>query len=422
MPRGLLPLEKKVEAGDSLTAEELLQLEQAAREEGGVRPRLLVAHALINQDSCREALTLLETLEREFPNDAQVPFAKARALAAMERYTDAEPALKRALELQPNDLEAMKALAVLKMRRGERDRARQLAAQVLEQDPLDAEAQALLTEMDETRSAASTGPKEVVLLPEFRRALIERLQRGSTPHLLQKDDLLVRLGKGGVARLDLRSLYRGFLDSEQDLKTSIEAIAVELAERALEPKSRQALLSTVLPLLRDATFLDRAVGAAHREGPGGLFIFYAPFDPQMVRYVPEGSLQALRVSMQELDDSAWINLDERLADPIPMALEPAGLRLAARPSGLWALAKGDGHDAARLLSPLQQRKLSSDVGPPPWRVYLGLRELVLIAREGSEEAAELETLEPAKDGIRGVFRIDEGRLQQLPGAVAWRDV
>jgi tetratricopeptide (TPR) repeat protein len=422
MARSLAGLEKKVEAGDTLTPEELAQLEQAAKEEPGVKPRLLVAHALINQDSCREALTLLENLERDFPKDAQVPFARARALAAMERYTDAEPALTRALALQPNDPEAMKALAVLFMRRGEKGRARELAHRVLEQDGLDAEAQALLMELDETRAAASTGPREVVLLPEFRRALLERLQRGSTPHLLQKDDLLVRLGKGGVARLDLRSLYRGFLDSEQDLATSIEAIATELAERALEPKSRQALLSTVLPLLRDSLFLDRALGAAHREGPGGLFIFYAPFDPQMVRYVPEGSLQALRVTMQELDDSAWVNLDERLADPIPMALEPAGLRLAARPSGLWALAKGDGHDAARLLSPLQQRKLAIDIGPPPWRVYLGLRELVLIAREGSAEAAELETLEPAKDGIRGVFRIDDGRLQQLPGSAAWRDV
>lgn len=91
MGRRLAGLEKKIEAGDTLTAEELLELEQAAKNEGGVKPRLLVAHALINQDSCREALILLENLERDFPKDAQVPFARARALAAMERYSDAEP-------------------------------------------------------------------------------------------------------------------------------------------------------------------------------------------------------------------------------------------------------------------------------------------------------------------------------------------
>jgi len=419
--RSLAALEKKVEAGDALDASELEQLERAVRDDGGVRNRLTLAHALINQDSCREALTLLEALEKDFPRDAQVPFARARALGAMERFGDAEPALKRSLSLQPGDPEALKALAVLLMRRGEKARARELARQVLETDPVDAEAQALLMELDARPSPPSV-PKEVVLLPEFRKSLLDRLQRASTPHLLQKDDLLVRLGKGGVARLDLRSLYRGFLDSEQSLHTSIEAIASELAERALEPKSRHALLSNVLPLLRDASFLDRALGAVHREGPGGLFFFYAPFDPQMVRYVPEGSLQSLRVSMQELDDSAWVNLDDRLADPIPMALEASGLRLAARPSGLWALAKGDGHDSSRLLSPLQQRKLISDVGPQPWRVYLGLRELVLIAREGTDESSDLETLEPAKDGIRGVFRIDDGRLQQLPSTAAWRDV
>ncbi len=118
----------------------------------------------------------------------------------------------------------------------------------------------------------------------------------------------------------------------------------------------------MLPVLRDASFLDRAVGAARREGPAGLFVFYAPLDPQMVRYVPEGALQSLRVSLQELDEAAWKNLDATLADPIAMTLTPEGLRLGARPAGLWALAKGDGHDAARLLSPAQQQRLTPRAG------------------------------------------------------------
>ncbi len=55
-------------------------------------------------------------------------------------------------------------------------------------------------------------------------------------------------------------------------------------------------------------------------------------------------------------------------------------------------------------------------------MYLGLRELVLLAREGSREATELETLEPARDGIRGAFRLEGGHLQPLPPGAAWSGV
>ncbi len=412
MDAALERLLEKVEDGEPLTDSELEQLSSFARKDGGRVLRTAVAQALLNRDAVSDAMAVLEALERDFPHDVQVALARARAFVSQERYAEAEAPLQHALRLNPGDPEAMKALAVLAMRRGELARARVLVSQVLRQDPFDSEAQQLSAELD----APEEFPVESIpLLNDFTQKLVTQLTAQSTPHLLQKDQLLVRLGKGGVARLDLKSLYRGFLDGSKSLDVAVEILGRDLAERTLGiPTGRLPLLSAALPVVRDSTFLDRAVGAAHREGPAGLLFFYTLKDPELVRYIPEGALRTHRLTLEELDTAAWRNLATEPAQPRALELEGGALRLSAIPTGLWAIAVGDGHDGARLLCAPQQQLLEETLRPGPLRAYLGLRELVLLCRtDDAVSVAKLQGLEASADGIAGAFLLEGGRVSRL---------
>lgn len=403
---------EKVEAGEALTDAELDELSAWARQEGGRVLRTAVAQALLNRDAVAEAMAVLDGLERDFPHDVQVALARARAFVSQERYAEAESPLQHALRLNPGDPEAKKALAALAMRRGEIARAKALINEVLRDDPFDSEAQQLSSELDAPED--QTG-QTIPLLGDFTARLVRQLKAQSTPHLMQKEQLLVRLGKGGVARLDLKSLYRGFLDGAASLDVSVEALARELAERSLGiPAGRLPLLASVLPVLRDSSFLERAVGAAHREGPAGLLVFYALKDPELVRYIPTGALNTHRLSLEQLDAAAWRNLEAESASPRPLELEAGALRLATEPTGLWALARGDGHDGARLLTAAQQAQLEQKLGPGKIRLYLGLRELVMLCR--ADDAANVEKLaglESSADGIAGAYILDGGLISRL---------
>jgi tetratricopeptide (TPR) repeat protein len=412
MDAALERLLEKVEDGEPLTDAELEQLSSFARKDGGRVLRTAVAQALLNRDAVSDAMAVLEALERDFPHDVQVALARARAFVSQERYAEAEAPLQHALRLNPGDPEAMKALAVLAMRRGEIDRARTMINQVLRQDPFDSEAQQLSAELDAPEEISG---ESIPLLNDFTSRLVVQLTAQSTPHLLQKDQLLVRLGKGGVARLDLKSLYRGFLDGAKSLDVAVEVLARELAERTLGiPAGRLPLLATALPVVRDSTFLDRAVGAAHREGPAGLFFFYTLKDPELVRYIPEGVLRTHRLSLEDLDTAAWKNLAAEVPQVRAIELESGALRLSAEPTGLWALAVGDGHDGARLLSPPHQAVLAERVGTQPLRVYLGLRELVLLCRADDPKSVEkLQGLDASADGIAGAFSLSAGRISRI---------
>ncbi len=405
MDAALVRLLEKVEGGEALSDAELAELSDFARNDGGRVLRTAVAQALLEREAVADAMAVLDGLERDFPHDAQVMLARARAFVSQERWAEAESPLQRALRINPGDPEAKKALAALAMRRGEIARARALVAEVLRDDPFDSEAQQLSAELDAPEEPSG---QTIPLLGDFTARLVRQLKSQSTPHLLQKDQLLVRLGKGGVARLDLKSLYRGFLDGAASLEVSVEALGRELAERSLGiPAGRLPLLAAVLPVLRDSAFLDRAVGAAHREGPGGLLIFYALKDSDLVRYVPSGTLATHHLGLEELDAAAWRNLDAEPALPRPLELESGALRLSTEPTGLWALARGDGHDAARLLCPTQQAQLKERLGPGRIRLYLGLRELVMLCRDDDPpNVAKLAGLEASPEGIAGAYVLD----------------
>ena len=409
----LVALLEKVEDGEALSDAELDALSTYARKDGGRVLRTAMAQALLERDAVQDAMAVLDALSRDFPHDVQVALARARAFVSQERYGEAEAPLLHALRLNPGDPEAIKALAVLAMRRGEMAKARALVNQVLRVDPFDGEAQQIQAELD--AGGEVLPPESIPLLNDFTERLVKQLVAQSTPHLLQKDQLLVRMGKGGVGRLDLKSLYRGFLDGAKSLDTAVEILARELAERSLGiPAGRLPLLATVLPVLRDPSFLDRAVGAAHREGPAGLHVFFTLKDPELVRYIPEGVVRSHRLTLEELDAAAWKNLGVEPPQLRPIALEAGTLRLSDASTGLWAIAAGDGHDAARLLSPTHQKYLEDRLGQTPLRVYLGLRELVLLCRQDDAVNSEqLKGLEASADGIGGAFSYAAGRLTRL---------
>ena len=395
-----------------MSDDELTALQNAATADGGPSLRTAVAQAFINASATEQAISLLEAVRRDFPRDLQANLALARALVSVKRWNDAQAPLERALALNPSDPEANKALAVIAMRRAEWARARALVEDVLRVDPFDSEAQLLSTELDQVAPASVRAAPP---LSEFVRALVAELRARSTPHLVQKQQVMVRIGKGGVVRLDLDALHHDFVSSGRTLTSAVQAIGKELSERTLGlPEGRAQLLAHVLPVLRETSFLERGVGAARREGPASLWFFYAIDDPELVRYVPEGALEAWRISLEDLDDAAWKNLEARSTEVRALELEQGALRLSSTPTGLWALAHGDGHDGARLLTPSHQGAIAKLVGPGPYRVYLGLRELVLICLEhDAASVAKIDDLDAARDGIAGVWRLDAGRLTQL---------
>lgn len=408
-------IKEKVWAGEKLSDAELAVLESAAQREGGPVWRTTVAQALINADAVKEALPILEAVRRDFPRDVQAHLALGRALISLEKWNEAEGPLKQALALQPEDPEPMKALAVVAMRRAEFGKARALLDDVLHLDPMDDEARVLLGELD-ANSRERPEPSGPVTLDDFTRALINRLRAQSTPHVVAKGQLTIRLGRGGVARFDLRGLFEESGQVGRSLSESVELLGRDLAERSLGlPPGKLPLLAKVLPVVRDSAFLERGEGSAHREGPATLWIFYAIDDPEAVLYVPEGLVNAYDISVEELDEAAWKNLAARPTEVRALELEQGALRLSTTPTGLWSLAHGDGHDAARLLTVHHQAAMEKAAGTGPLRVYLGLRELVLFCREDDKaNVAKLEGLDAAREGITGAWRLHGGKLTSLP--------
>lgn len=404
-------IQRKVEAGETLDDTELALLKQAASQAEGPTLRTAVAQALLNADAVIEALAVLEAVRRDFPKSMHVHLALARAAISLERWTDAEAAILEGLRVQADDPELLTSLAVVALRRGERSRARALVDDVLARDPFHAEAQLLAGELRQSASVTELKPNR----DDFVHALLDQLKRQSTPHLVQKQELLVRLSRKGIARLDLDSLYEDFVDSGRSLEQGVATVGREIAEKALAlPGGRLQFLSRVLPVLRDSSFLERAEGSVRREGPAGLWVFYAVEDPEAVLYVPQGLLDAHRLEVEQLDSVAWKNLDARPAEVRAIELDQGALRLSPKPTGLWCIAHGDGHDGARLLTPRHHDAMELAAGPGPFRVYLGLRELVLFCREGDAlTAAKLEGLDAARDGIGGAWRLHDGRLSHL---------
>ncbi len=414
MSANLESLRRKVEAGESLSDSELAALREEAAGSQGPTLWLAVAHALVNAEAEREALPLLERLRRDFPKDLQVRLGLARALLGLERHGDAEEALREALVLNPGDPEAIKVLAVLALRRGEKGRAEQYVREVLERDPFDAEARLLKEELEAVELPAEAAAEEQVLRPEFNAALAAALGRAGVKFRLQGRDVLVKLSGGEVARVNVGSLYGAYRGGKRGLVEHVEKLAVQLGSMSAGLGEDVASLERRLrPVLRPGGFEAQAVGALHRAGPAGLEVFYVLEDAEYVRYLPEVMLTAAGLTAEVVDSLAWRNLEEHPVPVHPVVLDRGMVRLAETFSGLWAVAAGDGHDGARLLTAEQRRRLAAQVGEGPLRVNLGWREFVLVCRE--MDAAECEALAKlghAPDGIPGLFRLTAEGLSQ----------
>jgi hypothetical protein len=407
-------LRRKVEAGEPLSDVEFELLRTVAQSVPGPTLRLTVAHALMNTGAEREALRLLEVLRRDFPKDVQVRLGLARALLGLERPADAEVELREALVLNPGDPEALKVLAVLALRRGESGRARAYVADVLEKDPLDGEARLLRAELDSADLPPPKVRKAHVQRSAFIAALVAALHRAQVPSRRQGRHLLVKLASGEVARMDVGSLLKAWEDGEQELSVYVEELVARLKGLSAGVSTdARALEAQVRPVLRPAGFEEEAVGALHRPGPAGLEVFYVLEDAEFVRYLPEAALAAAGLTREAVDAAAWRNLGAGAVRPV--RLEGGQVVLAESSTGLWAVAEGDGHDAARLLTAAQQRGLAGQVGPGPWCVHLGWRELALVCREEDAASREaLSRLDLASDGIPGLFRLTGDVLEHVP--------
>ncbi|HVE86920.1 MAG TPA: tetratricopeptide repeat protein [Myxococcales bacterium] len=379
----LLRVRGKVERGEPLSPGEREALERAAASSDGPTLRLAVAQSLLNDGAEREALRLLERLVRDFPRDLQAHLGHARALAGLERYAAAEQALKGALALSPEDPEALKVMAVLALRRGERERAGALVSAVLRIDPFDGEARLLKEELE----AADLPPPA----PEASGELRQALERRRVRHLFKGGELLV-LVKGELRRTPL----------PQRLDVPADQFVSGLLDLPALGSGAEALLGAVLPVLREPAFAELARGAAHREGPAGLVVFYVLEHPELVRYLPRAAVDAAGVTLEALDQAAFHRLGRS-------AVEPKRVSSA----GVWMIAAEDGHDGARLLTPAQRERLRAAAGEGPWRVDLGRREAAFACREADAAAVRaLEELPPAEDGIPGRFRLTGSGLER----------
>ncbi|HVG63531.1 MAG TPA: tetratricopeptide repeat protein [Hyalangium sp.] len=415
MSATLESIRRKVEAGEVLSDAELATLRDAAAGSAGPTLWLAVAHALVNAGAEREALPLVERLRKDFPKDLQVRLGLARALLGLERHGDAEEVLLEALALSPGDPEAVKVLAVLALRRGEKGRAQQYVRDVLERDPFDAEARLLREELEGVELPAHAPAEEQVLRPEFNAALAAALRRAGVQFRLQGRDVLVKLASGEVARVNVSSLYAAYHGGKQGLTGYVEQLAAQLGGMSTGlGEDASSLEHRLLPVLRLGGFEAQAVGALHRAGPAGLEVFYVLEDPEYVRYLPESALKSAGLTMEAVDSAAWRNLEARPAPVRPVVVDRGVVRLAETFSGLWAVAGGDGHDGARLLTVEQRRRLALQAGEESLRVNLGWREFALVCRES--DAAECESLSKlghAPDGIPGLFRLAGDSLSHV---------
>ena len=399
-------LRRKVERGESLPPGELAELEAHAA--AAPDARLAVVHALMNADQVVDALSRLAPLRRESPRRKDVQLAYARALVLKEDWTQADALLKEVFAQDPADPEVMKALAVLALRRHEFVLAKKLVSDVRRADPLDDEARLLEAELE---SAAMVPPPPLTPVDtETFAASLEAALRAEGLQPLRRGDQLFLPGRTRrLARLLLGPLHADYLRERRPLQPFVEEFARHLAEESRgEATDRAALLSALRPVLREPGFESQARGAARRALGEGLQLFYVLDHATLVRYVPEGMARTLGLDAAALHARALLNLEGAPVQLTPVKRTETGFTLAPGPTGLYALWHGDGYDGARLLVKAVRARLRERCGPGALRVWLGARELVVVAAGG--EASQLARA-PVLDGIAGDWRLtDDGRL------------
>ncbi len=415
----LAPLVARVEEGSRLSDPDLDRLRAAcARRPESADWWLCLAHALVNGDQAGEALRVLERAAALQPGAILVPLAQARALGALERYAEAEALLKGVLASSPAHADALRALALLRLRSGAPAEAAGLARRVLDTDPLDEEARQIAAEAEAAAAAppASSGgwPLETELLRSLQgQGLSAKVDAASGA-------VSVALEGGRAVRLSLSSLATEARADPRGPGRHLDNLARSLAR--LVPPERSPDLAQVrgriFPVLRPLSFLAATGPALGCEAPAGLRWLFALDDPEFVAYLPPAAAQRWGLSPEALLALAFENLERAQAAPSRYRAGRAGLLPA--PSGPWdllAFDKGDGYDASRLLSPAHRALLSFK---GPFAAAIPTRSCALLAPLDRPKAmALLRVVAKAQaDGPEGLchdlFRLGEdGMLSRL---------
>jgi len=401
-------LRRKVERGETLSPGELEALEASGN--GSPEGRLAVVHALLNAEQVAPALARLGGLRRDFPRRKDIQLAWARALVMKEDWAQAEALLKEAFAQDPADPEVLKALAVLALRRHEFVLAKRWVSDARRADPLDDEARLLEAELEAAGELPPPPPPSSPATLEAFAGALEAAMRAEGLAPVRRGDQLFLPGRTRrLARLLLEPLHADFLREQRPLQPFVEEFARHLAEESCASATdRAALLSSLRPVLRGAGFEAQARGAARKALGEGLQLFYVLDHPTLVRYVPEGMARTLGQDAAELHAPPLLNLEGAPTALTPVRRTETGFAPSPGVTGLYALWHGDGYDGARLLVTAVRARLRERCGPGALRVWLGARELVVVAAGG--EASQLARA-PVLDGIAGDWQLtDDGRL------------
>jgi tetratricopeptide (TPR) repeat protein len=427
----LEPIVGKVEEGEPLTEPELKALSQEVeRQPGNLDWLLCLAHALVNSERPAEALRVAERAAQIKPGEPLVLLARARALGALERFSEAERDLRQVLSRYPGHADAMRALALLRLRAGAPEDAARLARSVLEADPLDEATHQILAEAEAASSSGISAPPAAQ--PEStltREEFAEQLSRSFAERGLSAradaaaTTMVVRLAPGHDVRLSLDGLRSSSKTEKRGQAWFIEDLVGRLAK--LHAPERTPALEEVrerlFPVLRPPCFLKRSGPALQLKAPAGLLWLFAIDHPDFVSYVPPEAATRWGLPLDELLRIALGNLERKPIEPARYRIGPAGLQPVGPEAGAWdllAFDSGDGYDASRLLSPAHLQLLAR-VDPGPWVVAIPVGAYAVLARASdAPKRAVLKALaESESSGPEGLcsslFSLDGGRLESL---------
>ena len=251
----------RVEEGDALTQEELDVIgREVQRRPDSLDWRLCYAHALINSDMPHRALELLKFEGADSMHEILLHIVRARAYGALERYAEAEAELKKILRIYPGHADALRALAIMRLKSGAPADAAALCESVLITDPLDDATRQILAEAryameaadkaalpedapekseSQTEPASTEGgsalPKssarvEAVSKSFFFRKLDDALSKAGWKHriLREEEQLVVQLPRRGPVKLSITDFWQESRGSAEKRAEAVEKLMAEL--------------------------------------------------------------------------------------------------------------------------------------------------------------------------------------------------
>jgi uncharacterized protein YtpQ (UPF0354 family) len=151
------------------------------------------------------------------------------------------------------------------------------------------------------------------------------------------------------------------------------------SHRAQAPlqQDRERIVSSIMPELRDPSFLADAQARAgrpllHERHPTGLLVFYVVDQPPSYSYMAEAALDQLSLTPAQVSSIAVSNLSRRTGE--------GHFDVEQTPDGPVAVARSrDGYDASRLISPTLMLTLYAELGTSTTVVAIPHRDLLIAA-------------------------------------------